>query len=117
VKEDRTLELSGEQLRRLIDAATERILDYIESLPRQPSADNEGGAALARSLREPLPESGHPAEELLDLLFQTVIPKGFNTAGPGYLRPSDTGTSACDDGHTTRFARPDHWTTSISWAS
>ena len=44
-----------------------------------------GGAALARSLREPLPETGRPAGELLDLLFEKVIPKGFNTAGPGYL--------------------------------
>ncbi len=83
--EDKTLELSSEELRRLIESATERILAYIESLPRQPSASPEGGADLARSLSEPLPESGRPAEELLDLLFQRVIPKGFNTAGPGYL--------------------------------
>jgi aromatic-L-amino-acid/L-tryptophan decarboxylase len=69
----------------LIEAATDRVLAHLESLPRQPSADTEGGAALARSLREPLPETGRPAEELLDLLFQQVIPKGFNTAGPGYL--------------------------------
>src|SRR5258706_1957318 len=82
---DRTLELSSEELRRLIEAATDRILEYIESLPRQPSASPEGGAELARSLREPLPETGRPAGELLDLLFDKVIPKGFNTAGPGYL--------------------------------
>jgi aromatic-L-amino-acid/L-tryptophan decarboxylase len=83
--EDRTLELSSAEMRRLIDSARDRILEYLESLPLQASADNEGGAALARSLREPLPESGTPAEELLDLLFRKVIPKGFNTAGPGYL--------------------------------
>jgi aromatic-L-amino-acid/L-tryptophan decarboxylase len=82
---DRTLELSSAELRRLIEAATERILAYIESLPRQPSASPEGGAELARSLREPLPETGRAAGELLDLLFEKVIPKGFNTAGPGYL--------------------------------
>lgn len=82
---DKTLELSSEELRRLIEAATDRILGYIESLPEQPSANPDGGAALARSLRESLPESGRPVEELLDLLFQKVIPKGFNTAGPGYL--------------------------------
>ena len=69
----------------MIEAATDRVLAHFESLPRQPSADTEGGAALARSLREPLPETGRPAEELLDFLFQKVIPKGFNTAGPGYL--------------------------------
>jgi len=83
--EDRSLELSGETLRALIEAATERVLRHIESLPRQPAADTEGGKALARSLSEPLPEVGRPAEELLDLLFDRVIPKSFNTAGPGYL--------------------------------
>jgi aromatic-L-amino-acid decarboxylase len=82
---DRTLELSSPELRDLIEAATERILAYIESLPRQPSGDSAGAADLARSLREPLPETGRPAGELLDLLFERVLPKGFNTAGPGYL--------------------------------
>jgi aromatic-L-amino-acid decarboxylase len=83
--ENRELEISNGELRRMIEAATERILGYIESLPRQPSADPEGGAALARSLREGMPETGRPYEELLALLFDRVIPKGFNTAGPGYL--------------------------------
>ncbi|PYQ68468.1 MAG: decarboxylase [Acidobacteria bacterium] len=85
VTEDRSLELSREELRLLVDAATRRVLDYVESLPRQPSADDEGGAALARSLAEPLPETGRSSEELLDLLFEKVVRKGFGTAGPGYL--------------------------------
>ncbi len=79
------LELTGDALRRLIDEAAARVVAHVDSLPRQPSADVEGGAALARSLVEPLPETGRPAEELLDLLFERVIPKSFNTAGPGYL--------------------------------
>lgn len=79
------MELSGEALRALIEAATERILAHLESLPRQPAADTAGGEELARSLRMPLPEAGRPVEELLDLLFDRVIPKSFNTAGPGYL--------------------------------
>jgi len=83
--EDRSLELSPDALRELIDAATERIVAHIASLPAQPSHDTEGGAALARSLAEPIPEAGRPAAELLDLLFERVIPKSFNTAGPGYL--------------------------------
>ncbi len=82
---DRELELSREELRALVEAATERVLDYVESLPRQPSADTEGSAELARSLVEPLPESGRPYGELLDLLFERVVTKGFGTAGPGYL--------------------------------
>jgi len=83
--EDRQLELSPEGIRRLVDAALPRILEHIASLPHQPAADAEGGAELARSLREPLPREGAPVEELLDLLFERVIPRSFNTAGPGYL--------------------------------
>ncbi len=82
---DRTLELSPDVLCRMIDAARDRILAHLASLPEQPAADTEGGAALARSLAEPLPRDGRPYEELLDLLFARVIPKSFNTAGPGYL--------------------------------
>ena len=52
-----------------MEATTARILAYIESLPRQPSGDSAGGSRLARSLREPLPETGRPAGELLDMLF------------------------------------------------
>lgn len=83
--EDRSLELSAEEIRALVDAATRRVVAYVESLPRQPSADTDGGAELARSLVEPLPENGRPYEELLDLVFDRVIRKGFGTAGPGYL--------------------------------
>ena len=83
--ENRELELEGPALARLIDAAKDRILAHIASLPRQPSADVEGGIALAHSLEEPLPQEGQPYEKLLDLLFDRVIPKSFNTAGPGYL--------------------------------
>jgi aromatic-L-amino-acid decarboxylase len=85
LEEDRTLELSGDALAALIDSARDRILEHIASLPRQPSADPEGGIELARSLVEPLPREGRPYEELFDLLFERVIPKSFNTAGPGYL--------------------------------
>jgi len=85
VTPDTTLELSSEDFRALVEAATRRIVDYVESLPRQPSADTDFGPELARSLVEPLPESGRPYGELLDLLFERVVPKGFNTAGPGYL--------------------------------
>jgi len=83
--EDRSLELPPEMLRELIGAAARRIVEHVASLPEQPSADTEGGAALARCLAAPMPESGRPAEELLDLLFRKVVPKSFNTAGPGYL--------------------------------
>lgn len=79
------LELNGPELRRLILLATERVARFVETLPSQPAADVEGGAELARSLAEDLPERGAPFEALLDLLFDRAIPKAFNTAGPGYL--------------------------------
>jgi aromatic-L-amino-acid decarboxylase len=82
---DPTLELSAEDMRHLVTQAVERIVAHLESLPIQPSVDVEGGIELARSLVEPLPETGQPYPELLDVLFSKVIPKSFNTAGPGYL--------------------------------
>jgi aromatic-L-amino-acid/L-tryptophan decarboxylase len=79
------LEPSGEEMRALVDAAMARIVDHVASLPEQPAAVTEGGAELARSLVEALPEEGTPFEELLDLLFERAVPCSFNTAGPGYL--------------------------------
>ncbi len=79
------LELSGEQMRELVDQAMERIASYVDSLPLQPAADVEGAIDAARSVMEPMPESGTPFADLLDRLFQDLVPKGFNTAGPGYL--------------------------------
>jgi aromatic-L-amino-acid decarboxylase len=79
------LELSSETMRSLVRLALDRIVDHIESLPEQPTLDIEGGAEFARSLREPLPERGERYEALLEHLFERVIPKSLNTAGPGYL--------------------------------
>ncbi|MBV8202801.1 MAG: decarboxylase, partial [Acidobacteria bacterium] len=72
-------------MRRLVDAAMDRIAPHIDSLPRQPAADASGAGPLARSLVEPLPELASPLGEVLDLLFERAVPRSFNTAGPGYL--------------------------------
>jgi aromatic-L-amino-acid decarboxylase len=72
-------------MHRLVAQAMERIVPHIESLPTQPAAAVENGAALARSLVEPLPEQGEPFERVLDRLFAEAVPTSFNTAGPGYL--------------------------------
>jgi aromatic-L-amino-acid decarboxylase len=80
------LELSAPEMRALLDAVRERVVEHVASLPAQPAADVAGGAALARELFEPEPpETPSPAAEILDLLFERAIPKSFNTAGPGYL--------------------------------
>jgi len=79
------LELSEEAMRALVDAAMERVVTHIQSLPSQPAADTDGAAELARSLVAPLPEVGGSPQEVLSLLFDRAVPKSFNTAGPGYL--------------------------------
>jgi aromatic-L-amino-acid decarboxylase len=79
------LELSVETMRSLVDQAMDRIVRYIDDLPRQPAADVSGAAELARSVMEPLPMQGTPYAALLDRLFEELVPKSFNTAGPGYL--------------------------------
>jgi len=82
---DTTLELTPDEMRRLVTQAMEHIVAHIESLPQQPAALVEGGAEAARSFVEPLPEHGQSSAELLARLFERAIPKSFTTAGPGYL--------------------------------
>lgn len=82
---DTSLELGSEAMEQLAGDALRRIIAHLASLPEQPASDVEGGAELARSLVEPLPETGAAHEPLFDLLFERLIPKSFNTAGPGYL--------------------------------
>lgn len=79
------LEPDGQEMRRLVDEATRRIVAHIESLPSQPASNVEGATDFARTLIEPLPRQGASYEQLLDFLFDEAIPRSFNAAGPGYL--------------------------------
>jgi aromatic-L-amino-acid/L-tryptophan decarboxylase len=79
------LELSSEQMRRMVELAMDAIASHLDSLPRQPVHATTGGRRLARSLREPLPEEGASFERLLRLLFKRVIPASLNAASPGLL--------------------------------
>ena len=72
-------------MRRLVDEAMRRIVEHIESLPRQPAANVEDATEFARTLIEPLPVRAERYEKLLDDLFNEYIPRSFNAAGPGYL--------------------------------
>ena len=82
---DSPLELSRDEMRRMVDEASERVIAHIEGLPDQPAADVEDADELAERLREPLPEEPTPYDELLDLLFEEAIPRSLNTPHPGYL--------------------------------
>ncbi len=79
------LEPNSSQMRSLVDAAMERIVAHVESLPTQPAMNVEGATEYARTLIEPLPQRGEAYESLLDFLFNEAIPRSFNAAGPGYL--------------------------------
>jgi len=78
-------ELSEERMRAIVDEAMEHIVDFIGTLPEQPSNQLDGAEEAARLLMEPLPEEGEPYEGLLERLFDEVIPFGFSASGPGYL--------------------------------
>ncbi len=79
------LELDAGAMRSMVEQAMDRIVAHIESLPDQPASAIEGGGELARSLAESLPETGSPFTELLELLFDRVVPCSFNTAAPSYM--------------------------------
>ena len=79
------LEPDAEEMRRLVDAAMDRIVAHVTSLPLQPAMNVEGATEFARTLIEPLPERGEAYEKLLDFLFNEAIPRSFTAAGPGYL--------------------------------
>src|SRR3989454_8649931 len=78
------LEPEAADLRRLIDACADYVVEHIDSLPRQPSFDVEGAGLVAASFDEPVPEEGRPIETILDRL-RPAVAKSFTTAGPGYL--------------------------------
>lgn len=82
---DRSLELSGDEFRQLVEGALAHLQPHIDSLPEQPAWTSDGGEELARAMREPPPETGCPADELFALLFDRLVPLTYNTASPGYL--------------------------------
>ena len=84
-EQDSPLELSGDELRRLIEETSARLMEFLDALPERPMDGTADGAELARALVESLPERGTPFDELLGLLFDQAIPCTFNTAGGGYL--------------------------------
>ena len=79
------LEPSADEMRAMLAAVSERIVEHIETLPDQPASYTSDGRAEARAQREPPPDTGTDLEDVLTTLFDVCIPTSFNTAGPGYL--------------------------------
>jgi aromatic-L-amino-acid decarboxylase len=82
---DRTLELSSDQLRRLLEAAWAHLETFLAAQSDQPAKCTTGGDEVARSVIEPLPETGEPADALLARFFEQLVPVSYNTTSPGYL--------------------------------
>ena len=82
---DTSLELSGRQLRRLVDQAMDHIVPHLDTLAEQPASHFGDGVELARSMNEALPETGVEAAGLLRDFFARLVPTTYNTASPGYL--------------------------------
>jgi len=79
------LEPSADEMRAMLAAATERIIQHVETLGEQPASYDSDGRAAARRQVESVPSSGAPFDDILATLFDDAIPVSFNTAGPGYL--------------------------------
>ncbi len=82
---DSPLELSADDFRAMVAHATEEIVRHVATLPTQTLHATGGGKALARSLRESLPEAGTDYAQLVTRLVRRVVPRSFNSASPGYL--------------------------------
>ena len=83
------LELSPGQFRELVGLALEQLTAHLASIPDQPldgtAGDPAVSAALARSLREPLPERDTDPRALLADLVGRVVPHSFTTVSPGFM--------------------------------
>lgn len=82
---EQALEPSEPEMRRLISEASDRVVRHVATLASQPASWEGASRPLARSVDEPLPESGSSFAELLSLLFDRYVPASYNTAGPGYM--------------------------------
>jgi aromatic-L-amino-acid decarboxylase len=80
-----SLELAPADMRRMGETVVERVVRFIETLPRQPVCGDVQAEALCRALRGPVPLGPSSLDAVLGELFDQLIPRSFNTASPGYL--------------------------------
>lgn len=84
------LELSTEEFRSLVSAAVERIGGHIETFSDRP-AYRPAPADAITMVREPIPTEATPVGDVLDRLFNDLLPWGVESAGPGYLAYGPSG--------------------------
>src|SRR5512141_3387799 len=79
------LELTQAEMHHMIDAAADRAIAHIGSLGEQPASGDVHAEALARALREPVPDQPADVDELIEGYFGEWLPRSFTAPGPGYL--------------------------------
>ncbi len=79
------LDPSPDERDALLDAARERLHEFLATIQSQPSWDTHERSDAASWVHEAPPEHGTDITPLLDLIFERIVPCAFNTAGPGYL--------------------------------
>ncbi|HEY5579212.1 MAG TPA: aminotransferase class V-fold PLP-dependent enzyme [Acidimicrobiia bacterium] len=79
------LECDESQMRTLAEAALSRVITHLTSLREAPAWGEEGGQALAETLRTSFAEEGAPLDMLLDTLFDQALDVTYNTASGGYF--------------------------------
>ena len=81
---DLTLEPPAETMKAWVDAAMERIVRHIGSLPEQPAGYRADSVPPWPSSAV-FPAAGTDLDHLLDKLFDVAVPWSYNTASPGYM--------------------------------
>jgi aromatic-L-amino-acid decarboxylase len=79
------LELPPDAMQRMGEACLRAVVDHIAELPDSPRANLDNIVEIAKSLREPPPETGADFDTLLKFLMERVIPVSINTAHPAYM--------------------------------
>jgi aromatic-L-amino-acid decarboxylase len=79
------LELSFEAMQRMGEACLSAVVEHIAELPNSPRSNLDNIVEIAKSLREPPPETGADFESLLKFLMEKIIPVSINTVHPAYM--------------------------------
>jgi len=79
------LELPAEVMQAMGEACVRAVVQHIVDLPHSPRANLVNAAAIAKSLREPPPETGMAFAELLSFLMEKIISVSINAAHPTYM--------------------------------
>jgi aromatic-L-amino-acid decarboxylase len=81
----RDLELSGAELKRMLRQTGDKLGDWLDTLPDQPTSRLAGSNKLAARLDEPCPTEPTGFTHLLSQVVDHITPISLNTASGGYL--------------------------------